>query len=289
MYIAANGIVIDQYGDVLLAQRDDTKTLAPPGRAVALGEVASETAVQAVRDTSGLIVMAVRLAGLFFWPEKPDGYLFLCFRCIMRGGVIAEEDGEPQAGFFNLTELSAPMLPLHEEQVQRTLYHKGGRPYWGRQSSSLSMRLRNLFGVRQASWAEEPTGPAWQTQVTSIIRNDAGGVLWLQQGGGWRLPGGAGAEMEPPWETAVRTVREQLGCEVQLTHLSGVYPQGETAQMAFAFTADVMQSATTPQAAAAWFAAGSEPAGARPAHVAQVADAFSRGAETHFRLQEVEK
>ena len=39
MNIATNGFVFDQYGNVLLIRRDDTRTFAPPGGALDAGEL----------------------------------------------------------------------------------------------------------------------------------------------------------------------------------------------------------------------------------------------------------
>ena len=145
MIISATGIVVDHYGDVLLIERDDTRTLAPPGGAAEIGELPPETVAREVREETGLIVMAVRLVGLYYVPTQPNDFLTLCFRCIMRGGEITTSEESPRVGFFKTSPLPGPMLAIHQERVRRSLAHRGGPPYWGSNSLSSRLRLGNLL------------------------------------------------------------------------------------------------------------------------------------------------
>lgn len=270
MIIYANSIVIDEYGDVLLVKSPAESSHRPPGRPVRAAELPTDTAVESVRSTTGLISMAVRLAGLTFWPGKPGGYLFLNFRCILRGGVLEPPDGI-RAGIFKLADLPAPVDRLFDQQLQATVSHKGGAPFLTTYEPALLERLRGV-------WPDAPAdAQAWQTAVSIIARNAAGEVLWLQAEDGWRLPGGQPESMEPLWDTAVRTAPVQT-----LTRLSGIYPVEDRPEMHFAFVA---AGPTAVAPTAAYFNPGAEPADALPHHVARVADALAPHYSVAFRLE----
>lgn len=270
MIIYANSIVIDEYGDVLLVKLPSENSHRPPGRPVQAAELPTDTAVDSVRSTTGLISMAVRLAGLTFWPGKPAGYLFLNLRCILRGGSLEPPDGI-RAGMFKLANLPAPVDRLFEQQLQATVGHKGGAPFLTTYEPALLERLR---GVWSGASADAQT---WQTAVSVIARNAAGDVLWLQDQDGWRLPGNWSDTSEPPWVTAVGAAPVQA-----LTRLSGIYPATDRPEMHFAFVA---AGPTAVPPAAAYFAPGAEPANAAPQHVARVADAFAPDYSVAFRLE----
>lgn len=296
MIISATGIVVDHYGDVLLIQRNDTRTLAPPGGAADIGELPPETAVREVREETGLIVMAVRLVGLYYLPFQPRPFLTLVFRCIMRGGEIQTSEESPQAGFFKTNPLPKTMLAMHAQRVQRSIRHEGGPPYWGTNPLSTRMRLGNLllnhliypwlhFRRRRAGLPVYEPPPSWQTQAYTILRNEKGDVLWLkdQESHVWRLPGGAAAHEEPPWTTAERSVAGS-GLRIELNGLTGVYPAADKPQMVFCFSGslagpvDGLASTET-----AFFAPGHEPELALNDHATFVLDAVQDSSEVTFR------
>jgi hypothetical protein len=128
--------------------------------------------------------------------------------------------------------------------------------------------------------------PVWETAVTTIITNPDGHILWQRDGDSWRLPGGAGVESVPPWQTAVDHTQAQLQQPITLTNLSGVYPAKEKPHMSFAFTAVTANGSLLPSPNLAYFPPGAEPANCLPAHKEQVADALSPADETTFRFQE---
>lgn len=270
MIIYTNSIVIDQYGDVLLAKYPNEDSHRPPGRPVRPGELPIDVAADSVRRSTGLIAMPVRLAGMTFWPGKTAGFLFLNFRCILRGGNLEPPDGY-RAGIFKLADLPAPVDRLFTQQLQDTVSHKGDAPFLATYVPPLLERLRGV-------WSDAPAdAQAWQTAVSVIARNAAGEVLWWQDGDRWRLPGGRTESMEPPWTTAVRTASVQTPIR-----LSGIYPVEDRPELHVAFVAAEPAAVS---GEVAYFAPGSEPENALPAHVARVADALAPGYGVALRLE----
>ncbi len=299
MILSATGIVVDHYGDVLLIERDDTRTLAPPGGAAHIGELPQDTVAREVQEETGLKVMAVRLVGLYYLPTRPNDFLSLCFRCIMRGGELTTSEESPRAGFFKTNPLPEPMLDLHKEHVTRSMAHVGGAPYWGSHQLSTWLNLGNMlinrivypwlhFRRRRAGLPAYEPPPSWQTQARVIVRNDQGAVLWIREGDSaiWRLPGGASAAKEPPWETAGRFLQRDAGIEAGLSGLGGVYPAADKAEMTFTFTAVAEESRpnSSPARETAYFQPGDEPEEAPDQDVSFVQDAENPDEAISFRL-----
>ena len=59
MIVSANGIVFNEYSDVLLVQRDDTRTLAPPGGACEIDELPHHAAAREVQEETGGRLLAI--------------------------------------------------------------------------------------------------------------------------------------------------------------------------------------------------------------------------------------
>lgn len=51
----------------------------------------------------------------------------------------------------------------------------------------------------------------------------------------WNLPGGGLEFGETPWECVVREVKEEVGLEVEVTDLAGVYSKRKKADLVFSF------------------------------------------------------
>ena len=130
MIISADGLVFNEFADVLLIRRDDTRTLAPPGGACEIDELPNIAAAREVKEETGLIVHPVRLVGLYYLPLKPNAYLSLLFSLHSTRWRTGHIDEASHAGFFKTNPLPAPMLALHREHVERALAHRGGPPHW---------------------------------------------------------------------------------------------------------------------------------------------------------------
>ena len=290
MKIGTLGIVVNESGQVLLIRRDDTRTFAPPGGSLEAGELPTDSVAREVREETGLIVLPVRLVNVYFWPIKPAGVLSFAFRCLQRGGELATSPESPQVGFYRSQSLPGPMAAWHRDRLRHALTHAAEPPFWGDYRLPLSMRLgllvltRVIYPARdfRRRWRGEQAPlfkPPWEATAVIITRDQAGRVLWWQQGDTWRLPGGMGRPLEAPWNTAVRHAHAQTGQIIPLANLVTVYTHPERPQMTLAFTA---QRSTTPATTTtnAYFAPGDEPANALTTHKTAVLDAISPGDKT---------
>lgn len=302
MQIGTNGIIVNEYGEVLLIRRDDTRTFAPPGGGLETGQLPTDDVIREVREETGLIVLPVRLVGVYHFHWLKEGNLGFVFRCLKRGGEITPSEESPVVAYFPTHKLPGPIAPMHKERLERSLAHTGGPPYWGTQKDDLTMRLGRFLlkqviyrwkDWRRARRGEPPyvAPPVWRLGGFTVIRNEAGAVLWVKRTDYpiWNLPGGGSDFNEPPWDTAVRETHEETGLHVRLTDLTGVYVYGEnSAEMIFTFTAEISggQLTTGPEAAEfAYFMSGQEPANSLPQHIERVADALGNHEGTVFRHQ----
>jgi ADP-ribose pyrophosphatase YjhB (NUDIX family) len=301
MNVGSNGIVVNEFNEVLLIQRDDTRTWAMPGGSLDPGELPDQGAAREVEEETGLKVLPVRLVGLDFWPHQPQGFLIFSFRCLVRGGSLAPSAEALQVGFYPSQRLPGPMLALHRQRLGLALNHHGGPITWRKIPLTLSHRLGRfmLFNVVypfknwRRRWRRQPpyVEPlSWQMGAFTVIRDENGRVLWIRRRDKdvWNLPGGGQEGMEAPWETAVRETHEESGLAVRLVDLSGVYVKAPLNRMLFTFTAATTggRLTTGPEAAEfAYFTPGEEPANSLPNHVERVRDAVNANEYTVFRRQ----
>jgi 8-oxo-dGTP diphosphatase len=303
MRLGTNAIVTNELGEVLLIQRDDTRTFTAPGGGLEFGELPTNSITREVEEETGLKVMPVRLVGLFWLKWGQTSWLNFSFRCIQRGGELATSPESMQVGFYPIQQLPTPMPDLNRQRIKSGYYHSGGAPIWRVEKQTLLLRFGRFVltqGVyRWKNWQRKRRGepdyvapPEFDVGAFTVIRNEKGEVLWVKRSDVdfWNLPGGGGLVNEPPWETAVRETREETGLTVTLTDLTSVHVYENEAHAVFTFTADIESGTLTRGDESedfAWFLPGEEPENCFEQHKIRVADAVSADEITQFRHQTI--
>ncbi len=297
MRMGSTGILVNEMGQVLLIRRSDTRSFAPPGGGLEVGELPTDGAAREVREETGVIALPVRLVGLHYRRAQQIGFLAFYFRCLRRGGELQTSVESPQVGFFATNPLPRPMWYVHRHGIKQSLTHKGGRPFWHWQHFGFISRLGYTFLYQVLyplfHWIRSRQGhppyqppPVWETAVFIVVTNMQGQVLWRRNDNSWQLPGGTGLENMPPWESATQHMQNQLKQAVNLINLTGVYPAKDKPHMVFVFTGSLENGRLPSTDNFAYFHPHQEPNNSDLSHRALVADALFSGADTIFRFQE---
>ena len=303
MYITTNGIVVNQDNQILLIRRNDSRTLAPPGGGMDLGELPPDGAAREVYEETGISVNPQKLAAVYFWPNEPVPYLTFSFLCEPIQGELRPSNESPLVRYFDIKRLPLLLLPFHRHRVKTGLTQcQSAVPYWGIQTMTFYEELgkRFLGSIIYPYWRWKARRRKidltnygfvkWKVGAFCVIQNEEGGVLWVKRTDydAWNLPGGGSLEMEPPWETAVRETQEETGLHVKLTNLTGVYLYTDKNHAIFVFFATILSGSLTygPESAGfAYYKPSEEPSNCIPQHLERVTDACSPSTQTAFRFQ----
>ncbi len=297
MNVGTNGIVVDQHGHVLLIKRNDTRTFAPPGGALDMGELPPDGTAREVKEETGLIVLPVRLVTLTYLPLKPHGYLMFSFRCLLRGGEITTSEESPVVGFFKSKPLPRRITSFHRERLEAGLTHAEERPLHFTHLITLFTKL-SYFLLRQVVYrwmdvkrrlkgeATYQLPPNWDVTTYLLCPNEGGAYLWYrsQKNDTWQLPGGGNSQLKAPWETAVQLAKQQTGHNLQPDSLSDVYLRPSSSQLTLVFIAECASPLPEPSATIGWFVSGSEPVTCQPEQCQIVANAGQVNQATQFRF-----
>ena len=289
MNIGVSGLIVNQSGEVLVIQRDDTRTWALPGGSLDPGESPMVGVAREVEEETGFKVLPVRLVSVGFatWGER--NLLSFTFRCLLRGGQARTSAESLQVGFTPTNPLGVSMLPVHQKRIETGIRHKGGPPDWQtyepttRERAALVALTNVVYPVKNLMRRLRGAGeyvppPKWKMGVFCVIRNENGEVLWAQRrdNGKWNLPGGGVDSKEAPWDAAVREVKEETELDVKLTDLTGVYTKAMQMEHVLVFTAEIVggKLQTTEESADfQWLPADNPPENVLPLHLTRVLDA----------------
>lgn len=241
MKLGTTGIVINGFNQVLLIQRDDSKTWAAPAGAMEVGELPTETVKREVFEETTVKVMPVRLVALQF-RRFFGGRTFLQFiyRCMEAGGEPQATQEALQAGYFRTQQLPEPMLGISREQIERATGHTGqavwyesGLP-WSLLPKWLWIKLvvHPRFDRERKRKGEPPYQPPPTFTVLNGIgvRDAAGNLLWQQNGQTPVLPTSTADNNKAPWVSAAELGQATFGQPVEITKLVGVFIHPEKAE-----------------------------------------------------------
>ena len=229
-FIGAEGLVLNQFGQVLLIQRDDSRTWALPGGGLDANELPPVGMVREVFEETGFKVHPVRLVKVSYIRGRDLSLLIFLFRGILRGGTATPSAESLQVGFVKTDHLPI-MARSHRERLQAGLYHTGGpallveqerHPWLWQLVRQLVYRWKDVKRYWHGSPPYQPMR-AWMVDTVVLIRNEQGQLLWREGQTGWELPGGPCDRMQAPWVAAATLAEAQIGQAVKIIDLAGVY------------------------------------------------------------------
>ena len=222
-----SALIRDDQGRVLFQQRADFKEMwGLPGGLLELGESFTECVQREALEETGYHVEPLRLIGLYAAPEfdvrYPNGdevqQFTVALECRVVGGRAQADAAEVvQQHFFDVS--AAPPLPpwyaamVHAGQMRTDAYFDP--PLIGDASHSHVLDLRQNIG----------TDCLIVMGAGALIFDDQQRVLLGLRGDNrmWGIPAGQMELGETPAGTAVRETAEEIGLQVSVKKLLGVY------------------------------------------------------------------
>jgi len=182
MNIGVSGLVTNKSNEILLIQRDDTRTWSPPGGSLDFGESPIVGVEREVKEETGLEVKATQLISVSFATLGTRSLLNFTFRCILQSGELQTSNESLQVRFATTNPIELSMLPIHKERVELGLKHTGDSPGWMIYTPSNRERLMaaSLYTVvypiknllrRLRGGGKYVAPPQWEVTVLCIICN----------------------------------------------------------------------------------------------------------------------
>lgn len=227
--VGVEGLITDQFAQVLLIQREDSRTWALPGGGLEANELPTDGMAREVFEETGYKVHPVRLVQLSYMRGRKFPLLIFLFRGLLKGGSPQISAESLQVGFVK-TERLPRMIRAHQERLRAGQSHAGGAPLlveqrphsWAIQLlRRLIYRWKDFKRYRQGVPPYQPPG-LWHVEPVVVIPNGQGKVLWVEGELGWRLPGGICDTQQPPWIAAAIQAQTQCGAPVEIIDLISV-------------------------------------------------------------------
>lgn len=247
--VGVEGLIIDQFAQVLLIQREDSRTWALPGGGLEANELPTDGMAREVFEETGYKVYPVRLVQLSYMRGRKFPLLIFLFRGLLKGGSPQTSAESLQVGFVK-TERLPRMIRAHRERLRAGQNHAGGAPLFVEQRPHswaiqllrrLIYRWKDFKRYRQGVARYQPPG-LWYVEHVVVIPDGQGKVLWVQGESGWQLPGGICEVGQPPWIAAAIQAQAQCGAPVKITDLISVTVTPEN-RMTLCFMGQVMGNA----------------------------------------------
>jgi 8-oxo-dGTP pyrophosphatase MutT (NUDIX family) len=275
----ATALIRDDQGRVLFQQRADFKDdwWGLPGGVLELGESFTACAKREAYEETGYHVEPVRMIGLYASPDfdvrYPNGdevqQFTLALECRIVGGLPKIDESEIiRQCFFDLNDAPDCMPPWYAAMVRDLKARSEAYfdpPMLGDSSKNYVMEVRRQVGA----------APLITMGAGALIFDDQRRVLLGLRGdnGLWGIPAGQMELGETPAGTVIRETVEEVGLQVRVTKLMGVYtgpdafhtyPDGNQIQVAGArFLAEVVGGELKPDGYetldAQWFDVGHLP------------------------------
>jgi 8-oxo-dGTP pyrophosphatase MutT (NUDIX family) len=246
----AAALIRDERSRVLLIKRRDFGVWGLPGGSQEIGESIDQTIVREVREEVGLVVEPARLLGVRTSPRFdvtfPNGdevqpYVVL-FECRVLGGELKTDGDEVlDVGWFDNAHL--PPMMRHTAMAIQLLEQFSGEPLFDAPENSATMITQNYVTyLRRFIGHAKVILPG----AAGMVRDENGRVLLQRRrdNGLWGFPGGLLDLGESATNTVMREFREEVGLDVQVQRLIGVYtsprfdrsyPNGDTSQLFASF------------------------------------------------------
>jgi len=252
----ATALIRDDQGRVLFQQRADFKDewWGLPGGLLELGESFTTCAKREAYEETGYHVEPVRMIGLYASPDfdvrYPNGdevqQFTLALECRIVGGQPRTDEAEiMHQCFFDLDDAPDRLPPWYAAMV-RDLKSRSDAyfdpPVLGDSSNNYMLEVRRQVGA----------APLITMGAGALIFDERQRVLLGLRGDNrlWGIPAGQMELGETPAGTAIRETVEEIGLQVRVTKLMGVYtgpdafhtyPDGNQIQVAGArFMAEVV-------------------------------------------------
>ena len=103
----------------------------------------------------------------------------------------------------------------------------------------------------------------------------------------WNLPGGGVESGETPWQGVIREVREEVGLDVVITKLTGIYKDPHRDDIVFSFLCEITGGEPTLSNEAddiAYFAFDDLPTNTHLTHIQRIADVLTDPDTLHLKL-----